>query len=538
MEKNLCQVDQSDQSKLADQSQKSQQSDQLVQLNMIKNNIFNKNIKYNNADIYVIKVDQQIYFKGRDVCTILGYIDTDKAIRNHVDDDDKIKNLSRHFSGIENNVSHRAIFINESGLYSLIMGSKKPQAKQFKRWVTKDVLPSLRKYGIYSINTDQKQYKSFYDDNMLVNYHEKNVLYIGYIGVHNDEPLFKFGKSINISRRDIEEHQKYYDSFELVYLRVCDNKDKVENIFKAELKAKKVHRPIRVKNKIEYELFGVNNMFSLETAKNIMDVLIDTCKLSIINEYETKRLLENNHNKDEHIRLLKSNMKDKDDIISLLRENKLTSNIKDKAEFMSLKKSNFELIKLLSSITTDKNDISLQKDKCERMRYEMNNSYREKKSNNNEKNNNIENLEITIVELEEQLEEEINKNIANAKSIKQRDKMIKELKSGEKPTNVSDSIYKNPDNVRINIKKKQNSFFVNEYYNKYINKVDDTTQILKWVNLVHNFKEYYYRSYSGMMLPVELIKDIFVWKLEGELKKHRKNGGRIYGWRGYKLKHL
>ena len=87
---------------------------------------------------------QNIYFKGKDIALALGYTDTDQAIRNHVDDDDK-KTYPVKTTG---QVRHQ-IFINESGLYSLIFGSKLESAKNFKIWVTSKILPSIRKYGYY-----------------------------------------------------------------------------------------------------------------------------------------------------------------------------------------------------------------------------------------------------------------------------------------------------------------------------------------------------------------------------------------------------
>lgn len=98
-------------------------------------------------------------------------------------------------------------------------------AKQFKKWVTGVVLPSLRKYGSYSI-------PKFDDSNMISNYDNKNVLYIGYIGKYDDEPLYKFGKSSNIYARDYASNKKTLNLFDIVYIAVCDNKDEVEQKFK------------------------------------------------------------------------------------------------------------------------------------------------------------------------------------------------------------------------------------------------------------------------------------------------------------------
>lgn len=97
------------------------------------------------GQVRVITKDGEPWFVGKDVAEILGYKDTDYAIRAHVDEEDK---LIRGFTGSGQN--RNMICINESGLYSLILSSKLPGAKQFKKWVTSDVLPSIRKHGMYA----------------------------------------------------------------------------------------------------------------------------------------------------------------------------------------------------------------------------------------------------------------------------------------------------------------------------------------------------------------------------------------------------
>ena len=85
----------------------------------------------------------QPWFVGKDVARRLGYINPQKALRDHVDDDDKTVNESFTVNGTQ------PILINESGVYSLVLASKLPQAKAFKHWVTAEVLPQIRKTGGY-----------------------------------------------------------------------------------------------------------------------------------------------------------------------------------------------------------------------------------------------------------------------------------------------------------------------------------------------------------------------------------------------------
>lgn len=97
--------------------------------------------------------DDEIWFVGKDVASLLGYSNPLKAIRDHVDDDDKGMNETFTPAGGK----QQTLFINESGLYSLVLSSKLPIAKKFKRWVTSEVLPSIRKHGGYIVNKPMNQ---------------------------------------------------------------------------------------------------------------------------------------------------------------------------------------------------------------------------------------------------------------------------------------------------------------------------------------------------------------------------------------------
>ncbi|HBK4051710.1 TPA: phage antirepressor, partial [Enterococcus faecium] len=95
-------------------------------------------------EVRTILVNDEPYFVGKDVADVLGYSNPQKAIRDHVDLEDKTQNDSFTVNGTA------VVLINESGLYSLILKSKLPSAKKFKRWVTSEVLPTIRKTGSYS----------------------------------------------------------------------------------------------------------------------------------------------------------------------------------------------------------------------------------------------------------------------------------------------------------------------------------------------------------------------------------------------------
>ena len=122
--------------------------------------IIEKVFHYEENEISVIKCRDDIWFRGKDIAKALGYEKTRSAILKHVNDDDKsiLEDVRRgpQIGAPFKNEQGGSIFINESGLYSLIFGSRLESAKNFKRWVTKNVLPSIRKTGRYDYCIDHK----------------------------------------------------------------------------------------------------------------------------------------------------------------------------------------------------------------------------------------------------------------------------------------------------------------------------------------------------------------------------------------------
>ena len=98
--------------------------------------------------VRTMEINGEPYFVGKDVAIILGYAKPENALTTHVDGDDTLK------QGVTDNLgrAQNTTLINESGLYSLILSSKLPKAKEFKRWVTSEVLPSIRKHGAYAVD--------------------------------------------------------------------------------------------------------------------------------------------------------------------------------------------------------------------------------------------------------------------------------------------------------------------------------------------------------------------------------------------------
>ena len=102
------------------------------------------------GSVRTVMVDDTPYFVGKDVAEILGYTNPSKALADHVDEDDKLNNETLLSLG-----QRGGWLINESGLYSLILSSKLPNAKKFKHWVTSEVLPSIRHNGGYAPNLEE-----------------------------------------------------------------------------------------------------------------------------------------------------------------------------------------------------------------------------------------------------------------------------------------------------------------------------------------------------------------------------------------------
>ena len=105
---------------------------------------------FSNAELGKVRttvIDGEVMFVGKDVAEILGYQNGSKALADHVDEEDKLNNESLLSLG-----QRGGWLINESGLYSLILSSKMPNAKKFKRWVTAEVLPAIRKHGVYAVD--------------------------------------------------------------------------------------------------------------------------------------------------------------------------------------------------------------------------------------------------------------------------------------------------------------------------------------------------------------------------------------------------
>ncbi len=139
--------------------------------------------------------DGQPWFVGKDVAVILGYNEPHKAIARHVDEDDGMKHPVIDSMGRTQNVT----IVNESGFYSLVLASRMPNAKKFKRWVTSEILPTIRRTGGYVGNEDMfvESYLPFADD-AVKNLFRLNLMTIRQLNekIRRDEPLVQFANQV------------------------------------------------------------------------------------------------------------------------------------------------------------------------------------------------------------------------------------------------------------------------------------------------------------------------------------------------------
>ena len=189
----------------------------------ISMSIIEKVFKYESTELPVIKYKDEIWFKAVVVATILKYTNQRKAIRDHVDPEDKRK-LSELMPESKRNESFRlktdplkrnegnSLYLSESGLYSLVLRSKLESAKEFKRWVTSQVLPSIRKTGRYDSCNNHKY------SNMLTfkieNETDLHVKVVSFLKKRYPHSLF----TVTLGENQDTVHKRI-DSFKKGYLR-------------------------------------------------------------------------------------------------------------------------------------------------------------------------------------------------------------------------------------------------------------------------------------------------------------------------------
>jgi len=261
------------------------------------------NILYDDKKILFFEFEENIYFKGKDICDLLKYENFTDAIIKHIDKEDifrfshmegngdrdslpqfpdvktikpktyspkqisqleKIKlNLEKKLTKV---IDNNTIFINESGLYSLIFSSKLPKAKEFKKWVTHDILISIRKTGSYNKNQNQ----IYYDDNKIKELNNENCVYI----IRVKDSLYKFGITSHLKIR-MNNHKRFLDFEEILEVFTLPNLNIALNI---ETKIKQYAINCKIRKIIENvgtELFEINDDYTIERVIKEIKIMVD-----------------------------------------------------------------------------------------------------------------------------------------------------------------------------------------------------------------------------------------------------------------------
>jgi len=243
--------------------------------------LYNGILKYNDKDVViVIDNDNQIWFYGRQVAKILNYKDTNDAIRKKVFPENKlIYEHIKEFSKYKYNIQDHAIFINEPGLYQLILRSKMKDARNFQYWITNEVIPQIRKTGKYEVD---KETKTKFDDLQteldeykkrikILENNQKKEKYPdgGYIYIIKppdlDDELYKVGKvDKNLKNRINVYNTSYPDKFVVV------EKIKVNSPIAVELCVKGFLYNFRYRNNKEYYKLPVSEILKAISTCNDM----------------------------------------------------------------------------------------------------------------------------------------------------------------------------------------------------------------------------------------------------------------------------
>uniref|UniRef100_A0A6C0EFP7 Bro-N domain-containing protein n=1 Tax=viral metagenome TaxID=1070528 RepID=A0A6C0EFP7_9ZZZZ len=252
---------------------------------------FNKNfLTFHDKPIKYFYHNDQVYFKGKDIASMLDYKNKNQAIINNVDIEDRIiigkllmdpvwetgslksdifrgvcrTDPPKNISLLENE-DPQTVFINESGFYSIILASKKDEAKKFKRWVTSIVLPSIRKTGSYSLIDN-------YIEEDLDKYYNKDCVYI----IHIKDNIYKYGNTSHLFKR-LQAHKTNLNYNKIIKIYDMNNMNdaiKLENKIKTLVKTLKINTVYNT----HIEIFEVDN-------NNLQNLIkkIDELSFKIIN---------------------------------------------------------------------------------------------------------------------------------------------------------------------------------------------------------------------------------------------------------------
>jgi prophage antirepressor-like protein len=225
--------------------------------------IYKHLLKYNNKDVYIAfhTKTQEPYFHANQLCELLGYQNNQVAISTNINKKDifYLKDIVSNYKSLYKNVQGHTKFINEGGLYSLILKSKKKESKDIYDWITHEVMPSIRKHGEYKLNSDLK--KEIEQLNTTID-QQKNE--IGVLKHNIKKPLLKKGKVVYILRTI--ETTTELNTNEVLYVKFGRTKN---------MKGRKATYDTCTKNKVQ-----ILKTIEVDDAKNI-----EQCVLTKMENY-------------------------------------------------------------------------------------------------------------------------------------------------------------------------------------------------------------------------------------------------------------
>ena len=344
----------------------------------------------NGKEVRVLGTYDKPLFIAKDIAKMLGYKDTEQSIQKHVDAEDKIsysdsgdKSRPVDLTGLK--IQARTILINESGLYSLILRSKLPSAKEFKRWVTSEVLPSIRKSGEYKMQEYLEQQLKIKDiesrleieRSWIVKYDRRCVVYIGYIGIIDGKETYKFGWTDDINRRS-NDHKRDFGRFDLLFVIECEQNNVLEQKFKEHKEIKKIRFSHIFNTKNKTELIELSSKFTLEDAKTLLKKLKTTLNNQKYIDLKHKERVMELENEKLRLEILKLQEETKQKEIEFkileLKKGEEKKEIEDEIEF--------EIVESDSEDEQDQEDEQTEKERLKKQKYlEYQREYREANKN-------------------------------------------------------------------------------------------------------------------------------------------------------------
>jgi prophage antirepressor-like protein/predicted GIY-YIG superfamily endonuclease len=297
---------------------------------------------------YVYDDKGNVYFRGKDLCNILEYVDSDQAIRKLLAESQKIKYDSlppRLEDGSEGIEDGNTIYINETGLFKLIIKSKKPEAEKFIDWICEDVLPSIRKYGYYKLTN-------------VINISEYLNCCCMYI-FNVKKNIYKYGITKNIRKRLNSHYSKG-----LLHSH--------KNIIKI-YKVNNYSQLMELENKFKKYCYDKNINYKLDSNIELFKSDDINNELNIINEIKNNICLK--HNKDDNNLLLDNKVKNElikmnkqievinKNIIRLDKEIELEK-LKQKSENIKEKGNNIDKTKVIKKCKDCNSNISKRSKRC------------------------------------------------------------------------------------------------------------------------------------------------------------------------------